>query len=115
MVLEKMPKLGCVSNGVTYGILIKGLCSNCRTALDLQLLLKMVKHGGDLEPDVVTYSMVIDGLCKQHELAKAFALCKQMHSSGVIPDIVTYSSLMNGLCKKGSLDQAEEFPRFPDF
>ncbi|XP_078174513.1 uncharacterized protein LOC144568144 isoform X2 [Carex rostrata] len=111
IVIDKMPKLRCIPNVISYNILIKGLCSKGNTGLVLQLFFKMAKHGGEYEPCAITYSTVIDELCKVGELAKAFCLYKQMYSAGVLPDTVTYSSLINGLCKKGETEKANKVLR----
>ncbi|XP_078182389.1 protein Rf1, mitochondrial-like [Carex rostrata] len=91
IVIDKMPKMECIPDMVSYTILMKGLCSKGNTGLVLQLFFKMVKHGGEYEPSVITYSTVIDEICKVGELTKAFGLYSHMYSAGVIPDSVTYT------------------------
>ncbi|KAJ4787559.1 pentatricopeptide (PPR) repeat protein [Rhynchospora pubera] len=108
MLLHKMPKLGTMPNVFSYNILIKGLLSYGKTDLALQLFFKMVKIGGECEPDVITYTTIIDGLSKERDFTKAFVLYQQMYYMRVIPDIVTYNSLINGFCKNGALDRAME-------
>lgn len=93
MVLDKMPKPGCAPDGVSYGILMKELCSKGKTDLALQQLSRMVKNGGesdDCELNAILYNTDIFVLCKEGKLAMAFGLYKQMHSEGVTPDIFTY-------------------------
>ncbi|XP_078152862.1 uncharacterized protein LOC144548054 [Carex rostrata] len=108
VVLYKMPKLGSVPNLFSYNILIKGFCSKGNIGFSLQLLYRMIKQGGKCKPCVITYSVVIDELCKIGQLAKAFGLYRQMCFAGVIPDTITYNSLINGLCKKGEIEKAKE-------
>jgi PPR repeat family len=64
IVIYKMPKLRCIPNIFSYNVLIKGIISKCKTHFLVQLLFKMIKHGGECESNVITYSTVIYGLCK---------------------------------------------------
>ncbi|PKI64039.1 hypothetical protein CRG98_015571 [Punica granatum] len=50
-----------------------------------------------MELDVVAYTTVMDGLCKQGEIAKAYSLFNSMTYGGIRPDKITYSSMIYGL------------------
>jgi pentatricopeptide repeat protein len=50
----------------------------------------MISKG--LNPDVVTYSILIDGLCKKGEIEKALSLLVGMLSKGFNSHVLTYSS-----------------------
>lgn len=58
-------------------------------------------------PDVVTYNIIIDGLCKVGRLTETKKIFADMQRS-VLPNIRTYNTLINGFCKKGLLDDAME-------
>ena len=49
-----------------------------------------------LVPNVITYSIMINGLCKKGELEKANCLLLDMEENGCIPDVVTFDTLMRG-------------------
>ncbi|WMV12881.1 hypothetical protein MTR67_006266 [Solanum verrucosum] len=49
-----------------------------------------------LVPDVVTYSTIISGFCRNCGLQRAFCVKQQMVEKGVLPDVITYSSLIQG-------------------
>ncbi|CAA7029776.1 unnamed protein product [Microthlaspi erraticum] len=78
-----------------------------------------------LEPDVVIYNTVIDGLCKyrhpddaldlfnemenkEGKLLEAEKLYEEMIKRSIAPDIVTYNSLINGFCMQSRLDEAKQ-------
>ena len=56
------------------------------------------------KPDVMTYSTIIDSLCKDEMVDDALKLFNEMIlHKGILPDVVTYSSLIRGLCNQGRL------------
>ncbi|CAA7046711.1 unnamed protein product [Microthlaspi erraticum] len=79
-----------------------------------------------LEPDVVIYSTVIDGLCKYKHPDDALDLFNEMEKKGirpmllptipdklpflvvkgVKPDVVTYNTMISGFCRKGLKEEA---------
>ncbi|VVB16126.1 unnamed protein product [Arabis nemorensis] len=85
--------------------ILKTLVNNLR-ALDAYLL--VVNAGESTLPsiDVVDYTIVIDGLCKEGFLVKALDLCTFAKQRGIILNIITYNSLINGLCQQSCLVEA---------
>jgi len=57
-------------------------------------------------PTVVTYNILIDGLCKVERFAEASSFAKEMLEKGYKTDMVTHSSLFDGLCQDKKLDVA---------
>ncbi|XP_078153129.1 pentatricopeptide repeat-containing protein At5g03800-like [Carex rostrata] len=105
MVFNKMPKLGCTPNVISYNTIIDGLCKEGTISKAFSVFEKMLSVG--IVPNVVTYSSLIDGLCKEGAISKAFSLFERMLSEGIVPNVVTYNSLINGLCKEGETQKAE--------
>ncbi|GAB4835689.1 hypothetical protein Ancab_000599 [Ancistrocladus abbreviatus] len=56
-----------------------------------------------VQPDVITFNIVISGLCKAGKLQKARDLMGDMKVWGISPTVVTYNTLINGYWKKGSV------------
>jgi pentatricopeptide repeat protein len=63
-------------------------------------------HLKNLVPHIVTYTCLIDGLCRYGKISYAWNLLKEMHVNGPPPDNITYSILLNALCKNQHLDEA---------
>ncbi|KAK4339145.1 hypothetical protein RND71_040607 [Anisodus tanguticus] len=57
-------------------------------------------------PDVLTFNIVIDGLCKEGKVEDAEEVMKHMAGKGVEPDIITYNTIMDGYCLCGQRDRA---------
>ncbi|CAO2823080.1 unnamed protein product [Amaranthus hypochondriacus] len=56
--------------------------------------------------DVVDYSILVDGLCKEGYIDKALELCTFARKKGIQLTVVTYNSLFNGLCRQNCLVEA---------
>ncbi|CAH2069652.1 unnamed protein product [Thlaspi arvense] len=84
---------------------LKALVDNLR-ALDAYSL--VVNDGERTLPslDVVDYTIIVDGLCKEGFLIKALDLCTFAKQRGITLNIITYNSLLNGLCQQGCLVEA---------
>lgn len=85
--------------------ILKTLVNNLR-ALDAYSL--VVNAGESTLPsmDLVDYTIVVDGLCKEGFLVKALDLCAFAKQRGITLNIITYNSLINGLCQQGCLVEA---------
>ncbi|KAK9924368.1 hypothetical protein M0R45_032738 [Rubus argutus] len=63
---------------------------------------KMVNQG--LVSNVITYTSLIDGLCKNGSTDLAFRIFHEMRERDCLPNLYTYSSLIFGLCQEGKAD-----------
>ena len=71
----------------------------------VEVYLREMPHK-NMVPNTVTYSSLIDGLCKSGRITSALDLMKEMHHKGQPADVVTYNSLLDGLCKNQNLEKA---------
>ncbi|KAM7461107.1 hypothetical protein LguiA_029228 [Lonicera macranthoides] len=60
---------------------------------------KIMKLG--YEPDILTFTTLIRGLCIGGKLALAVRFFDEIVKNGFQPDLITYGTLINGLCKTG--------------
>ncbi|XP_050217939.1 pentatricopeptide repeat-containing protein At5g57250, mitochondrial [Mercurialis annua] len=56
--------------------------------------------------DMIDYSIIIDGLCKEGHPIKALDVCVFAEKKGITLNIITYNSVMSGLCGQGCLVEA---------
>ena len=54
----------------------------------------MMKRG--LQPNLVTYCVLMDGYCLRNQLDMAFEVFNAMVSKGFAPNVFSYSILING-------------------
>ncbi|EEF39245.1 pentatricopeptide repeat-containing protein, putative [Ricinus communis] len=70
-----------------------------------------------IEPNVFTYSSLMDGLCKDGCSSQALELLKMMKNKRHKPNLITYNTLINGLygkiinglCENSKLQEAANF------
>ncbi|KAL8265334.1 hypothetical protein R6Q59_023464 [Mikania micrantha] len=56
--------------------------------------------------NVVDYTIVVDGLCKERHIGKALEVCTLAKSYGITLNIITYNSIIKGLCHQGCFVEA---------
>jgi len=74
-----------------------------------RFLQTLIKRG--YIPDVVLYSVIIDGFVKALKLQEALRLYHKMLHEGINPNLFTYTSLINGLSRDDRLPEAMELMR----
>ncbi|KAF8406706.1 hypothetical protein HHK36_008798 [Tetracentron sinense] len=125
--LQKMNKRGYGLDTVTCNIVIDGLCKSEKLDKAIEIVSGMWDHGsaalGDLGnsfiglvdntnngkkcvPDLITYSIIIDGLCKAGRLDEAKKKLVEMMSKNLDPDSIIYDTFIRGFCKHGKLSSA---------
>ncbi|XP_076957457.1 uncharacterized protein LOC143632935 [Bidens hawaiensis] len=106
--LRELMKFGKVE-AAPCNALISGLARE-RDYKKIKLLLKEMKEN-DIKPDIVTYGMLVNHLCKARRVDEALDMVKRMKeenngSSGSIkPDVILYNTLIDGLCKVGRQEE----------
>ncbi|KAF2298387.1 hypothetical protein GH714_023424 [Hevea brasiliensis] len=75
-------------------VLLQGLWEARRPGIALEVFKNMCSHGQ--QPDKVTFSIILDGLCKQGYLDEALTLFKAMEKSRLKPDCVSFTILIDG-------------------
>ncbi|KAF8401945.1 hypothetical protein HHK36_012896 [Tetracentron sinense] len=130
--LLEMTSKGIPPDVVTYNCLIRGLYSSGQwkeaTRLFNEMVDRKISQNGDLSlheffneiqacgqrPDLVTYNLLLDGLCQNQCLDEAMTLFHLIEDSKFKPNIITYGILIDGMCKAGKLKAAMElFCSFP--
>ena len=59
-------------------------------------------------PDIVTYNILINGLCKNGQLEMATELLSYMEENGCAPNVVTFNTLMFGFLKNNEITKVVE-------
>ncbi|ONI00492.1 hypothetical protein PRUPE_6G091400 [Prunus persica] len=78
--------------------------------LNLSVLGKFFKVG--LEPNVITFTTLINGFLLKNRMAEAAGIFNKMIAEGNCqPDVVTFSTLVKGFCMKGNNSAAIQLLR----
>ncbi|KAH9619260.1 hypothetical protein KSS87_008119 [Heliosperma pusillum] len=77
--------------------LIARLCESGLYHKAYRLLTKLAENG--VVPNIVTYNILINGMCRHRNMDGAFKIFKELQLKGESPDAVTYGTLINGLFK----------------
>ncbi|MCH1922896.1 pentatricopeptide repeat-containing protein, partial [Shewanella sp. A3A] len=64
-----------------------------------------------LEPDVVTYNWLINGLCKTYRVERAHEVFDEMLRKGCSPNRVTYNSFVRYYSVVNEVDKAVKWMR----
>ncbi|KAK9056153.1 hypothetical protein SSX86_027242 [Deinandra increscens subsp. villosa] len=74
----------------------------------INVLLKDMKENG-IKPDIVTYGMVVNHLCKSRRVDEALDMLKNMKEGNdgfsIKPDVILYNTMIDGLCKVGRQEE----------
>lgn len=72
-----------------------------------KLFLKVMVEAGFL-PDAVTYTSLMNGMCREGDALGALALLEEMEGKGCSPNSCTYNTLLYGLCKSRLMEKGIE-------
>eukprot|EP01018_Ginkgo_biloba_P016244 Gb_41835 [translate_table: standard] len=97
-----------------YTILVYGWCKFEKPAMAKKFFNEMIGRGFD--PSVVTYNILLNGICGKRKVYSEFRLNRmmraaeklldQMKSRGCVPDVTTYSILMHALGRALKTDES---------
>ncbi|KAK4738840.1 hypothetical protein R3W88_002537 [Solanum pinnatisectum] len=106
--LHDMMKLGGQVEASSFNALLSGLGRE-HDFQKMNLLMNEMKEK-EVNPDVVTFGIFINHLCKCYRVDEALQVFEKMGGSetdGVLvkPDLVLYNTLIDGLCKVGKQEE----------
>ncbi|CAJ1968463.1 unnamed protein product [Sphenostylis stenocarpa] len=99
-VLAEMTRIGVPANLITYNILLKGYCKQLQIHEAKELLKEMVDDAG-IQPDVVSYNILIDGCILVDDSAGALSFFNEMRERGIAPTKISYTTLMKAFAYSG--------------
>ncbi|CAH8391327.1 unnamed protein product [Eruca vesicaria subsp. sativa] len=99
-VLAEMARMGVPANRITYNVLLKGYCKQLQIDKAEDLLREMAEDAG-IEPDVVSYNIIIDGCILIDDSAGALSFFNEMRTKGIAPTKISYTTLMKAFAMSG--------------
>ncbi|KAI3446347.1 hypothetical protein Pfo_003012 [Paulownia fortunei] len=123
--MQKMNERGDGLDTVSCNIVIDGLCRSGKLDKAVEIVSEMWTHGsaalGNLGnsyiglvdenrkeclPDMITYSTIINGLCRDGRLEEAKKKFIEMLGRNLCPDSTVYDIFLYNLCKRGKISSA---------
>ncbi|XWS74544.1 hypothetical protein CRYUN_Cryun01aG0007100 [Craigia yunnanensis] len=105
---------------VREGTIIDSLCKDKLVTEALNLISEMTGQwkevmtllnemlANNCKPNVITYTLLVDALCKEGKISEAHDIVERMIQHGVQPNTITYSALMDGYCLQGQMYDARK-------
>jgi pentatricopeptide repeat protein len=85
----------------------RALTSNGRFDEAAEVMYDM--RGAGHQPDNITYSQLVFGLCKASKCDQARKVLDEMEAQGCTPDLKTWTMLIQGQCAAGEVDTALQY------
>ncbi|XP_057424001.1 pentatricopeptide repeat-containing protein At3g09650, chloroplastic [Lotus japonicus] len=99
-VLAEMTRIGVSANRITYNILLKGYCKQLQIDKARELLREMAEDA-EIQPDVVSYNILIDGCILVDDSAGALSFFNEMRAREIAPTKISYTTLMKAFALSG--------------
>ncbi|CAN0881367.1 Pentatricopeptide repeat-containing protein At3g09650, chloroplastic [Linum grandiflorum] len=106
-VLAEMTRIGVAANRITYNILLKGYCQQLQIDKAKELM-KEMEDNAEIEPDVVSYNIMIDGCIMVDDSSEALTFFNTMRSKGIPPTKISYTTLMKAFASSGQPNLASK-------
>ncbi|KAM5571905.1 pentatricopeptide repeat-containing protein [Rosa sericea] len=103
-VAKKFESAGGALSKAVYDGIHRSLTSAGRFD-EAENILKVMRNAR-FEPDNITYSQVVFGLCKAKKLEEACKVLDDMEENGCVPDLKTWTILIQGHCAANEIDKA---------
>ncbi|KAK7404819.1 hypothetical protein VNO78_05800 [Psophocarpus tetragonolobus] len=103
-VFHEMVKEGVVPSVATYNALIQVLCKKDTVENAVLVFEDMVTEGVCL-PNLVTYNLVIRGLCHVGDMERALGFMGRMEEHGLRPSVQTYNVVIRYFCDAGEIEK----------
>lgn len=112
-VLDDVMKLNGLKDVAPCNALLTGLGKE-REFEKMNLLMRRMKDM-DIQPNVITFGILINHLCKFRRIDDALEVFERMkgekEAKVVAPDAITYNTLIDGLCKVGRQEEGSSLMR----
>eukprot|EP00347_Sterkiella_histriomuscorum_P013026 403366299 len=93
-------------NNVTFNSLID-CCIRCNSIKKaMEIFEEMKQPISHTKPDLITYSTMIKGFCREKNIQQALIMLNDMEKNNIMADEVLYNSLLDGCCKANEIEMA---------
>ncbi|KAG0546390.1 hypothetical protein BDA96_02G443600 [Sorghum bicolor] len=104
-IISFMQANGCEPDVVTYNIRLNHYC-DAGMIKEAEMLIEEMEMSGVVNPDRYSYNQMLKGLCKAHQLDRAFGFVSDHMEVGGFCDIVSCNILIDAFCKAKKVTSA---------
>nr|GMC78728.1 pentatricopeptide repeat-containing protein At3g13150-like [Ipomoea batatas] len=104
---DEMPELNCKRTIFSFNALLTAYV-NAKKFDKIGELFKELSEKLSIQPDVVSYNIVIKALCEMGSLDSAVSAIDSMDEIGIEPNLVTYNTVLDALSKSKKLSLLEK-------
>ncbi|CAI9755129.1 unnamed protein product [Fraxinus pennsylvanica] len=109
-VFDEMSERNCERSVKSVNALLSA-CVNSGKLEEIEGIFREMEMKWQVRPDVVSYNIVIKGLCEMGEWDKGLGMLDEMERSGVKPDLVTFNTVLDKLYSNKRFDDGENMWR----
>ncbi|XP_022142331.1 pentatricopeptide repeat-containing protein At1g55890, mitochondrial-like [Momordica charantia] len=103
---DELPELNCERTVKSFNALLAS-CVNSKEFDQVETIFWDVPEKVSIEPNVISYNIVINAYCEMDALDKAFLFFNDMEKNGMEPDLVTFNTLLAAFYRKGQFLDGE--------
>lgn len=103
---KDMKERGVECSNVTFNSLLDVIARHVPDAKEMGEVLDDMR-GSNIQPDIVTYSILIKASCAAGNLDSAMSLFEQLKRERLVLDEIAFNSLLNGCSKNNKISYAE--------
>ncbi|OMO76675.1 hypothetical protein CCACVL1_15504 [Corchorus capsularis] len=104
---DEMPELKCDRTVLSFNALLSAFTYSKEFG-EVKKLFKELPGKLGIEPDLISYNIVIKAHCETKSFMSALSMVDTMQKKGVEPDIITFNMLLDGLFRNGRIADAEK-------
>ncbi|XP_050370252.1 pentatricopeptide repeat-containing protein At3g13160, mitochondrial-like [Argentina anserina] len=106
-VFDEMPERNCARTVLSFNALM-GACVSCKKFEMVGKIFEEVMRELSVEPDVVSYNILIKAFCEMGKFDDAVAVIETMEEKGAVPDVITFNTLLDCLYGNQRFSEAEK-------
>ncbi|MED6135152.1 hypothetical protein PIB30_043509 [Stylosanthes scabra] len=105
-VFDEMTQRNCTRTVLSFNALLAAYLHSRKFGL-VQTLFKELPKELSVEPDLVSYNILIKALCESGSFDSGLEMLEEMEKKGVNPNSITFNTLLDGLYAKGRFEDGE--------
>ncbi|KAK9051761.1 hypothetical protein SSX86_028389 [Deinandra increscens subsp. villosa] len=104
---DEMPELNCPRTVLSANALLTA-CVNSKRSTEITELFRELREDFAIEPDDVSYNVVIKALCDTEAVDSALEMIDEMERNGCECNLYTYNTILDALYRNGKVSEGDK-------